>query len=203
MSPVVRRVALIAGVGLATGVLSQLAQGSLPGGWSQLGNTISPWLLVAFALGSTMPDRRWAVGAGVVALLLAVVGFYATTTIRFGIGGGTGSLVFWGIGALVGGSVFGAAGHAWRTSPDVRLRALAIGLVAAVFIAEGLYQSQVVPASAVGPAFVVVGAVVPLLIGRTWTDRLGGYVATVPALAMGALGFVVFLRLADWTAGIG
>ena len=80
---------------------------------------------------------------------------------------------------------------------------MAIGLVAAVFIAEGLYQAQVVPASAVGPAFVAVGAIVPLLIGRTWTDRLGGYVATVPALAMGALGFVVFLRLADWTAGIG
>ncbi len=203
MNPVLRRVGLIAGVGLLTGVASQLAQGLLPEAWSQIGNTIAPWLLVAFLLGSTMPDRRWAAGAGVGALLLAIVGFYATTTLRFGIGGGTGALVFWGTGALVGGSVFGVAGHTWRTSPDVRLRAFAIGLVAAVFIAEGLYQAMIVSWSSVGPAYLVVGALAPLVIGRTWPDRLGGYVATVPALALGALGFVVFQRLSDWTAGIG
>ena len=203
MNPVARRAGLIAGVGLATGVLSQVAQDLLPDAWSQVGNAISPWLLVAFLLGSSMPDRRWAAGAGVGALALAVVGFYLTTSIRFGIGGGTGSLVFWGIGALVGGSVFGAAGHAWRTSPDLRLRAFAIGLLAAVFIAEGFYQTRVVPASSVGPAFVVVGAVIPLLVGRTWSDRVGGYVATLPALVLGAIGFIVFLRIADWTAGIG
>jgi hypothetical protein len=203
VSPIPRRIAIIVAVGLATGVASQFAQDLLPDAWSQVGNAISPWLLVAFLLGSTMPDRRWAAGAGVAALALAVVGFYLTTTIRFGIGGGTGALVFWGLGALVGGSVFGLAGHTWRTTPDVRLRAFAIGLLAAVFIAEGLYQTRIVPSSTVGPAFIVVGAIVPLVIGRTWADRLGGYVATVPALALGALGFIVFLRIADWTSGIG
>src|SRR5262245_13086097 len=73
-----RRAGLIVIVGLATGVLSQLAQDLLPGEWSQLGNAISPWLLVAFLLGSRMPDARWAVAAGIVALLAAVIGFYAT-----------------------------------------------------------------------------------------------------------------------------
>ena len=128
-----------------------------------------------------MPDRRWAVAAGAIALVLAVVGFYAITSIRFGIGGGTGSLAFWGLGALVGGSVFGLAGHEWRTSPDRRIRALAIGLLAAVFIAEGAYQVRVVPTSSVGPAFIVLGAAMPLVVGRSWPDRLWGYVAVIPA----------------------
>lgn len=199
---VVGRVGLIVVVGLATGVLSQFAQDLAPEGWSQAGNTISPWLLVAFLLGATMPERRWAVAAGVVALLLAVVGFYATTTVRFGIGGGTGSLVFWGIGALVGGSVFGLAGHEWRTSPDRRIRALSIGLLAAVFIAEGVYQRGVAPDSSVGPAYVVVGALVPLAVGRSWPDRLWGYVAVLPALALGAAGYLVFQALYGVITGV-
>ncbi len=202
MSPAVRRVATIAGIGLATGVLSQFAQDLLPDAWSQVGNSISPWLLVAFLLGSTMPDRRWAVAAGVGALALAVVGFYATTTIRFGIGGGTASLVFWGLGALVGGSVFGLAGFGWRTSPDRRLRALAIGLLGAVFIAEGVYQLRVVPASSVGPAYLLVGAAIPLVVGRSWPDRVGGYVAVLPALALGALGYLAFQVIYDRITGI-
>ena len=64
MSPA-RRLATIVAVGLATGALTQLGQGILPGDWSQAANAISPWLLVAFLLGSTMPDRRWAGVAGI------------------------------------------------------------------------------------------------------------------------------------------
>ena len=202
MSPTIGRVIAIAGIGLATGVLSQLAQDLLPDAWSQVGNSISPWLLVAFLLGSRMPDRRWAISAGVGALLLAVVGFYATTTIRFGIGGGTTALVFWGLGALVGGSVFGLAGCEWRTSPDRRLRALAIGLLGAVFIAEGLYQLRVVPASSVGPAYLVVGAAIPLILGRSWPDRVAGCVAVLPGLALGAIGYLVFQGLYGIITGV-
>jgi hypothetical protein len=198
-----RRVGLIVIVGLATGVLSQLAQDLLPGEWSQLGNAISPWLLVAFLLGSRMPDARWAVAAGVVALLTAVIGFYATTTIRFGIGGGTSSLIFWGVGALAGGTVFGLAGFTWGTSPVHRRRALALGLLAAVFIGEGLYHWQTLAEPTVAAAFAVIGLAIPAVLGRSRNDRLGGYVAIVPALALGALGFVTFLFLYGLLTGVG
>jgi len=197
-----RRVGLIVVVGLGTGVLSQFAQDLLPGEWSQLGNAISPWLLVAFLLASVMPDARWAIAAGVIALALAVVGFYATTTLRFGIGGGTSSLIFWGTGALVGGTVFGLTGFEWRTSPDHRRRALAIGLLAAVWIGEGLYHWRSLGEAAVGSAFVLAGALVPAILGRSREDRLGGYVAIVPALALGALGFVTFLFLYGVVTGV-
>jgi Family of unknown function (DUF6518) len=198
-----RRVGLIVAVGLATGVLSQVAQDVLPGEWSQVGNAISPWLLVAFLLGSRMPDARWAVAAGVVALLLAVVGFYATTTLRFGIGGGTSSLLFWGTGALVGGTVFGLAGYAWWTSPVHRRRALALGLLAAVFIGEALYHWLTLGEPTVGAAFAVVGAAIPAILGQSRDDRLGGYVAILPALALGALGYVMFMSLYGLLTGVG
>jgi hypothetical protein len=202
VTPVTRRVGTIVVVGLLTGVITQLAQGVLPDGASAVANTISPWLLIAFLLGSTMPDRRWAAAAGVAALVLALVGYYGTIQIRFGYGGGTGSLLFWSIGSLVGGVVNGVAGREWRGGPP-RHRAAAIGLMAAVFIAEGLYLSRIRPELvAPGVGFIVAGAVMPLLLGRSWTERATGYVATLPALLLGGLGYVVFLTLNDITAGI-
>jgi hypothetical protein len=195
------RVALIVAVGLATGVLTQVGQGSLPGEWSQLANAITPWLLVAFLLGSVMPDTRWAVAAGAAALLLALVGYYGMVQLRFGYGGGTGSWIFWGLGAVVGGPVFGVAGYWWR-GPIHRRRAIAISLLGAVAIAEGAYNLLVVDHATVGVAFIVAGLLVPLVFGRSREDRLGGYVALLPCIALGALGYVVFTWVASATAGV-
>ena len=83
-----------------------------------------------------------------------------------------------------------------RHGPHVR-RAVAIGLLAAVFVAEGLYQAWIQPEPWIGLGFVLAGLVVPLAVGRSSRDRLGGYAAMVPCIALGAIGFVLFLRLAD------
>jgi hypothetical protein len=40
-----------------------------------------------------------------------------------------------------------------------------------------------------------VGLLVPLLVGRTSADRWRAYVAVLPALVLGAVGYVVFLWL--------
>ena len=196
------RVALIVVVGLATGVLTQVGQGALPGEWSQLANAVTPWLLVAFLLGSVMPDARWAAAAGVAALLLALIGYYGMVQLRYGYGGGTGAWIFWGLGAVVGGPVFGVAGHWWR-GPVHRRRAIAIGLLAAVAIAEGAYNVLVVDHATVGTAFIVFGLLVPLVFGRSRNDRLGGYVALVPALVLGLLGFIALPFVVMLVAGFG
>src|SRR3712207_5879827 len=60
-----RDVLVVVVAGLATGILTQLGQGLLPDGWRQIANAISPWLLVAFLVGSRMADVRWAAAAGV------------------------------------------------------------------------------------------------------------------------------------------
>lgn len=197
------RVLVAAGVGLLTGALTQLGQSALPDGWSQAANSLSVWLLVAFLLGAAMPTNRWAAAAGVIGLAGALVGYYGVVELRFGYGGSTGSLLFWGIGALVGGPVFGVAGRTWRADADHRRRAAAIGLLAAVFIAEGLYLVPLLSDPRVGAAFVTVGVVIPLVLGRSRADRLGGYVAILPMLVLGALGYLAFIALYGVTAGIG
>ena len=195
------RALLVLIVGLGTGIVTQVLQSVLPTGWSQAANAISPWLLVAFLVGSVMPDRTSAVVAGVATLVLALVGYYATTTVRYGIGGGTNALIFWGLGAIVGGPVFGLAGHAWRTG-DHPLRAVALGLLAAAFLAEAGYHLVVLREPPVAAGFAIAGLAVPLVLGRSRQDRLGAYVAAVPALALGALGFAVFIWIYDLTSRI-
>lgn len=187
-----RRVGAVVVVGLATGVLTQLGQGALPQGLGQVANAISPWLLVAFLVGSRMPDGRWAAVAGIATLLLALVGYYGMVQLRFGYGGSTQTLVVWSTAAVVGGPVFGTSGRWWRVG-DARQRAIAIGLLGAAAIAEGVYLLTILPEPAVGAGFIVAGVLAPLLIGRSWGDRRRGYVAVVPGLGLGALGYGVFL----------
>ncbi len=149
-----------------------------------------------------MPDSRWAAGAGVAALLLALIGYYGMVQLRYGYGGGTSSWIFWGLGAVVGGPVFGVAGHWWR-GPVHRRRAIALGLLAAVAIAEGAYNVLVVDHATVGVAFIVFGLLVPLALGRSRNDRLGAYVAMVPVLLVGGtLGYLAFTWLSTFTSGV-
>ena len=192
---------LVVAAGLATGIATQLGQSVLPDGWSQVANAISPWLVVAFLLGSRMPDRRWAALAGIAALVLALVGYYAMIELRYGYGASTSSLLLWGSAAVVGGPVFGIAGWSWRFDDGWR-RAAAVGLLAACLIAEGAYLVVILPDPAVGAAFVVVGALVPVVLARSGSDRGRAYVAVIPALALGAVGYLVFIALANLTAGI-
>jgi hypothetical protein len=105
-------------------------------------------------------------------------------------------LIFWGLGAIVGGPVFGLAGHEWRHG-EHRNRAIALGLVSAAFLAEAGYHWIVLQEPPVAVGFAVAGLLVPVVLGRSRQDRIGAYVAALPALALGALGSVVFIAIYD------
>ena len=98
-----RQAGLVVVAGLATGVLTQLGQGILPEGWSQAANAISPWLLVAFLVGSAMSDVRRAAIAGIGVLVLALVGYDLAILVQYGYGPSLGPRVLWGTGAIAGG----------------------------------------------------------------------------------------------------
>jgi hypothetical protein len=59
----------------------------------------------------------------------------------------------------------------------------------------GLYFVRILPDAAIGLVFVGAGLLVPLVFGRTVGDRSRAYVAVLPAVALGAVGYVAFLWL--------
>jgi uncharacterized protein DUF6518 len=186
-------------VGIGLGVVTQLAQGLLPTGWSQAANSIAPWLLVAFLVGAAHSRWRSAAVAGGATLLLALVGYYAMTLLRFAIGAGP-VLVFWIIGAVVGGPVFGTAGWAWRRD---RRPALALGLLTAAFIAEAGFHLVVLAEPPVAAGFALAGLLVPLVLGRSRAERIDAYLWAIPMTVLGGLGFGAFLVLYGIITGIG
>jgi hypothetical protein len=93
--------------------------------------------------------------------------------------------------------VFGVAGRWWRVGSD-RRRGAALGLLVAVAVAEGLYHVVVLAEPAVGAGFVIVGGLVPLVLGRSRDDRIAAYLAAVPALVLGGLGYAA----ATWLYGV-
>jgi hypothetical protein len=187
-------------VGAALGVVTQLGQSVLPEGVGQLANSISPWLTVAFFVGALQRGPRAGVAAGFVTLALALVGYYALVYARFGYTGSGSALWFWTIGALAGGLVFGAAGWYWRHG-EHRMRTAAVALLGSAWLAEAGYLAMVLSMHAVAVGYALVGLAVPMLLGRTLRGRLLAYAAMVPAVILGAIGFVVFLRLNDLLAG--
>ena len=193
------RVLLVVVVGLGLGVVTQLAQGLLPSGWSQAANSIAPWLLVAFLVGAFQPSWRSAAVAGSATLLLALVGYYAMTVLRFSIGAGS-VLLLWTIGAVVGGPLFGAAGWAWKAG---RRPALALGLLAAAFIAEAGYRSVILAEPAVAAAFVLGGLLIPLVLGRSRPERVNAYLWAIPMTLLGGLGFAATIVLYAVITGVG
>jgi hypothetical protein len=197
----VRGAVVILVAGLATGILTQIGQGVLPDGWSSAANAISPWLFVAFLVGSTMASLRSAALAGIGILVLAIIGYDAMILVRYGYGPSLGSSLFWGIAALAGGPVFGIAGYAWRTGTHPQ-RAAALGLLVALGVAEGIYNSVVLGSPGTGAAFVLIGLLMPVLLARSADDRIGAYVASIPALGLAGLGYVVFIWLNGLTATI-
>jgi hypothetical protein len=196
-----RRLVAIVGIGLLVGASTQVLQGILPGALNWLANSLSAWLIAAFACGARMPTARWAVAAGPPLLLAALAGYYALTLIRFGIGGGTATLAFWTLGSLAGGTVFGAAGWWWRHGGEWA-RPGAAGLLGALLAAEGIYLLRTVPDAAVGIGGIVAGLAVPLLLGRSWRDRALGEAAILPGLALGAAGYTVTLALYAVLTGV-
>ncbi|HEX3824852.1 MAG TPA: DUF6518 family protein [Mycobacteriales bacterium] len=132
-----RRWGAVVLAGLAVGAATALLQGQLAEPWGSLVNAASPWVTPAFFLGLLW--RRVVTGmlAGAVACGLELAGYYGTDLAR-GYPVSHTEVFFWGICAIIGGPVFGAAGWAWW-----RGRAWSRGLGAAALPAAYLAEAAV------------------------------------------------------------
>jgi hypothetical protein len=124
--------------GLAVGVLTSFGQTWLSGAPAALANSASAWLVAPFAVGALFRTRGQAAVAGLVCCLLQLIAYDICSVLR-GYSVSSSRDVFWAVCAVIGGPLFGLAGHAWRYERP-GLRGLGPATLAAAFIAEGLWN---------------------------------------------------------------
>lgn len=179
-------------LGVLVGVLTSVLQAWLDVPWLALVNAASPWLTTAFIAGALQRRLRTALWSGLGATVLEVVAYYGTAELR-GFGVSAAHLALWSACAVVGGPVFGTAGHLWR-------RAAPAGLGAALLVAAWATEAVVVYGVRLGysSSAVLFGVVATgLLLGLGQHQRQWVAVLTwsVPAAVVGAVGqgFLVLL----------
>jgi len=187
VSAVVRLGAAVV-LGLVMGAMTSVLQKYLDSPWQSLVNAASPWLAPAFAVGALQRRVSGAALAGLATCVFELVGYYVISAMRGFGAGGHGILLFWTGCALVGGPVFGAAGHLWRQD---RVRGLGASVLVASFLAEAVisygwrlhYTSSAVLFAGLG----VAAAVLLGLRGRQYASLCRWLLITFPAGAIAEL----------------
>ena len=173
-------VVLLLGVGVGVG--AEWAQGVLDDPWAMWANSVAAWCLPAFLLGALSRGPRVAVAAGVATELLLVAGYYAAQAVQLLPVDRT-TVVVWLAAGVLGGVVFGTAGHWWRRG-GTREATVGAALVSGVLVVEGLYRAVSFPwQGSSGAVMAAAGLALALLLGRSWRQRaavLGLLLAVVP-----------------------
>jgi hypothetical protein len=134
-----------------------------------------------------MATPRGAAWAGATTCALQLVGYYANAHLH-GLATGNAILGFWGLCAVIGGPVFGAAGHVWRSAP-VRLRGLGAAVLAGAFLAEGLWSYlHELHYYSTAALWISIGAAIAILSSRSRFRELRWLLLTLP---LGLLGEIV------------
>lgn len=198
-----RRGLLIAvAAGVALGAFSVFSDYFLTNPWAIAGNIAGTWVLVAFLVGAFSikgAARDGALG-GLVALLSATLTYYAGTSIAWDMVGLSRLLpgvIVWGAVAVLAGPTAGACGAVWRRRSfhgrtDWWIPAVAIGVVAAPLVAEGLYMAWLFTGevgAVAGFAELALGLALPVWLLRSTTEWRVAY----PALA--AVGLLVLVAM--------
>lgn len=186
-------------IGFIVGILTVIGQAYLPGSLNSLANLGPVWLLAAFFV-SAMGDRVWkSMVAGWLCLTGMVGGYYWFESVwnhhAFGIGRW---MMVWLLIAIVAGVIFGYAGYLWRHR-DHRWHCLGSALLAGVFLTDGInmlihYESysHMIP---VPVTEIVVGALLILALERGKRDRMRAYLALVPVVVVGLIGYAILFML--------
>ncbi|MGW1816390.1 DUF6518 family protein [Streptomyces sp. NPDC002125] len=180
--------------GLLLGILTNLAQGWLPGAWNQIANSGAIWSVAAFAAGALLA-RQVSLPAAAVAGLCAesglVVGYYGYADVaRDGMGSLLAPLVWLGM-AFVAGPLFGVAGS-WARGISPRHRVVGLAALAGVFGREAIHYAWVLHYAPQAWACLAVLVLVPLLMGRTHRERVLALLAAIP---FSLLAYLIFDEL--------
>lgn len=182
---------MVVALGLGVGCLTSFGQGHLTGALDAFVNSASAWLVAPFVVGALMLNRWGAASAGLTTCVLQLVGYYVTAHLR-GYSPGGAIVVFWAVCALLGGPVFGIAGHLWRSSPG-RLRGLGAAVLASSFVAEGLWSYlHELHYDATAALWIAIGASVAIVSARNRLTDLRWLAMTLP---IGLIGEIVLTMI--------
>lgn len=189
------QILLAASVGLAVGGLTSFGQTLLGGtAFAGLGNAVSPWLVLPFAVGALAQRDRHASAVGLLACVAQVLGYYLVAHLR-GFGVSTAFVVTWAVAGLLGGPLFGWAGRAWRTATG-RLRGAGPALLVGSWVSEAIVTYLVVLRYGADAAvFGAVAAVLTAYLGVAGR-QLRSLLTWLPAACLlGAVGFLALHTL--------
>ncbi|MFF4804732.1 DUF6518 family protein [Streptomyces sp. NPDC001351] len=180
----------LAGVGL--GILTNLAQGVLPGASNQIANSGAVWCVPAFAAGALVagghPALRKPVLAGLCTTIGLVVGYYGYAEFgRSGMGSPFWPLV-WLAMALISGPLFGAAGAWWRHGRTTGRRVVALAALSGVFGMESIQYAWVLHYAPQAWTCAALLVAIPLLMARQHRERA---LTLLTALAFSAIAYAV------------
>ncbi|WP_199040230.1 DUF6518 family protein [Glycomyces salinus] len=178
--------------GLVLGVLTNLAQGWLPGAWNQIANSGAVWAAFAFAAGAALAGRcRYptiaAAGACVEIGLVAGYYGYAVLARHDDVDSLLGWPLIWTAFALVAGPLFAVAAAWWRRGRTVWHRSAGLGALGGVFGAESIHYAVVLHYPAQAWACAAIAIAVPLLAVRGERARTLAVVGVLALLAYGAV----------------
>lgn len=172
--------------GLLVGILTNVLQGVLPDALQQLANSGAVWISAAFAAGAVAGGPSWRVGrvmtavAGALTQVGAVAGYYAYAEWgpdRAGAGSLAPQLAWLALG-VVAGPLLGLAGSWWRSGRQVP-HVIGSAALGGVFLMEGLYYAWTLHYYGTAAAFLTLGVLLPLGLGRTARARLTSLGAAV------------------------
>jgi hypothetical protein len=172
--------------GLAVGALTDVLQAHVDGPFAGLVNAVSPWLVPAFFTGAAARRAAIASLGGILACLSELAGYAAAAESR-GSSQSPDTMLFWALGALAGGVVFGYAGFAW-THPTRWRSGLGPALLSTTFLTEAAYF--LIALHYAGEAFVFAIAAVAAFFGlnimhRQYSASLAWLTVVVPCGTLG------------------
>ena len=189
-------------VGLVLGPLDLLLQHVLPSPFANLANSPATWALAAFGVGwsDRIRGRVWPAAAGVLTLLLAVEGYYATAVVALGDDVSTltnSAALVWLALAVAAGAVFGTAG-AWARSAHTWRGPLGTAAAVGVLLAEAWLDLTRLSDAGDDVAYrhdlaqtavllLVLAVPVAVVAGRSARQRVVGSVVALALALVGAL----------------
>jgi hypothetical protein len=184
---------------VTVGLVSLLAHQYLPAGPDLIGHSAALWLAFAFFLGARSDRTVESIAAGGFGLIGVVFVYYGSLRLFMDRADFPTVEKFWFLAGVIGGPIYGAIGHLYRSRRAVP-SGFAVAALAAVFIAEAANYRQLNDSGLALAVETAVGLALPLVLARGLRQALAALAWLPLLLLVGLTAFKVVDEL-FWQVG--